>query len=253
MVKCFSCDLVYSPNPPSVSELAQAYHQADFDSGEEANDAALSYIREIKNILMRLPQKETALEIGCGSGIFLEHLQAYGFQNLIGIEPSISAIKSAPNRRHEWIRHGVFEDFDLKLGSFDLICCFMTLEHVRSPGLLTQSANRLLRKGGAFIIVTHDYNSFVNKLLGRRSPIIDIEHLQLFNQKSIYRMLQINGFENILIKKFANYYRIKYWLRLAPFPQSVKKFIFKIFFNTKLLSFKVGINVGNTISIGYKV
>ncbi len=252
LIKCYTCELVYAPSPPSVEELSSAYHQAHFDSSEEANDAAFVYFREIENILKTLPEKKIALEIGCGSGIFLEHLKKYGFEKLVGIEPSIAAIQTAPSQRQEWIRHGIFENIELNSESFDLICCFMTLEHVQSPTSLAQSAYQLLKKGGAFVIVTHDYNSLINKLLGRRSPIIDIEHLQLFTKKSINIMLHESGFRNISIKKFNNYYSLKYWLRLAPLPKIFKKFMQLILHRTNLQSVKLRLNVGNIISVGYK-
>ncbi len=128
----------------------------------------------------------------------------------------------------------------------------MTLEHVQSPTSLAQSAYQLLQKGGAFVIVTHDYNRLINKLLGRRSPIIDIEHLQLFNKKSINIMLHECRFENISIKQFINYYSLKYWLRLAPLPKIFKKFMQLILHRTNLQSVKLRLNVGNIISVGYK-
>ena len=252
LVKCLSCGLVYSPRPPSLADLASAYHLADFDSGEEADDAAVAYIREIESVLNKLPQKKIALEIGCGSGIFLEHLYEKGFETLIGIEPSIAAIKTAPIWRQEWIKHGIFEDHELNHESYDLVCCFMTLEHVQSPSTLVNYAYQLLRKGGAFVVVTHDYSSIVNRLLGRYSPIIDIEHLQLFNKTSMHTMLSKNGYVNISIKKFLNHYKLKYWLRLVLLPKAIKSFLFKTLLHTNLLNIRAGINVGNMISVGYK-
>lgn len=252
LVRCLSCELVYAPSTPTIVELANSYHQADFDSDEEANDAADAYIREIKKTLMRLPRKNAALEIGCGTGIFLEHLHQNGFEKIIGIEPSMAAIRKSPILRQQWIRHGIFEECDLEPNTFDLVCCFMTLEHVRSPSLIAKTAYQLLRKGGVFVVVTHDYNSLINKLLGRRSPIIDIEHLQIFNKKSINMLLKNSEFENILIKKFINTYSLKYWLRLAPLPKIVKKYMHLILLRTNLLNLKIGLSVGNIISLGYK-
>jgi hypothetical protein len=54
------------------------------------------------------------------------------------------------------------------------------MEHVLDPKVIALPAFRLLRPGGAFVTVTHDHRGRLNRLLGRRSPIIDIEHLQLF-------------------------------------------------------------------------
>ena len=40
---CKNCDLVYVSNPPDKLKLAEAYHTANYDSAEEAQDAAKTY------------------------------------------------------------------------------------------------------------------------------------------------------------------------------------------------------------------
>lgn len=73
----------------------------------------------------------------------------------------------------------------------------MTLEHVQDPMEITLAAHRLLRKGGAFVTVTHDYQGLLNRLLGKRSPIIDIEHMQLFCKQAIKQLFLNGGFHSI--------------------------------------------------------
>ena len=92
MVHCPACDLVYVDSPPAVEVLAEAYHVAEYDSTEEANDAARAYARAITPVLRQLTRREVALEIGTGTGVFLEHLAAAGFRELVGVEPSTAAI-----------------------------------------------------------------------------------------------------------------------------------------------------------------
>src|SRR5207245_2817162 len=83
------------------------------------------------------------------------------------------------------LREGVFVEGDFEPGSFDLICCFQTMEHVSAPRALAESCWRLLRPGGLLSLVTHDYRAPINRLLGRRSPIIDVAHLQLYCRSSL--------------------------------------------------------------------
>lgn len=40
------------------------------------------------------------------------------------------------------------------------------------------------KEGSIAYLVCYDYRSFVNKILGMKSPIYDIEHLQLFSKKA---------------------------------------------------------------------
>jgi SAM-dependent methyltransferase len=252
LVHCPTCDLVYADQPPAEQELAQAYHQADYDSSEEADDAAAAYIAAIRPILAKLGDRKSALEIGTGNGVFLEHLAQEGFAEVVGIEPSSAAIAAAPAHRRAWIREGIFRGEDYLPESFDLICCFMTMEHVRDPAAVSREAFRLLRPGGAFVAITHDYRGIVNRLLGKRSPIIDIEHMQLFSRGSVRYLLERSGYKDISATSFSNAYALRYWLRLAPIPAWLKKRAGHFLSMLGVDKFKLRFNVGNLIASGFK-
>lgn len=252
LMQCETCDLVYANEPPDQSVLAQAYHAASFDSAQEAEDAATAYENALKPLLSKLNCKERALEIGAGTGVFLEILKKNGFQTTHGVEPSTAAIEAAPEHRKSWIKESIFKESDFEPSSYDLICCFMTLEHVRDPNEIVSAAMRLLKPGGAIALVTHNYRGHLNRILGRRSPIIDIEHMQLFSVKSIKQLLQRNDYRSIGVESFYNCYALRYWLRLFPFPNSLKKIINKILEFTGIASTKLKLNVGNIIAYGFK-
>jgi SAM-dependent methyltransferase len=252
MVRCSVCDLVYADMPPQEEELAESYHAASYDSSEEADDAAKSYILAIQPALAHLRNRESALEIGTGTGVFLEHLKSAGFTTLVGVEPSTAAIAAAPAHRRSWIREGMFDESDFLPGSFDLICCFMTMEHVGDPMEIAKSALRLLRPGGVFLTVTHDYTSTVNRFLGKRSPIVDIEHLQIFSRRSIRELYARAGFGNISVESFINRYSLRYWLRLSPLPGFLKSSLERMISSSNLGSGRLGINVGNMIAAGFR-
>jgi SAM-dependent methyltransferase len=252
MVQCPTCDLVYVDSPPTAEFLAESYHVAEYDSAEEADDAARAYARAIAPVLRQLVRREVALEIGAGTGVFLEHLATAGFSKLIGVEPSTAAIAAAPPERRGWIREGIFVETDFEPESLDLICCFMTLEHVRDPGDLARAALRLLRPGGVFLTVTHDYRSPVNRLLGKRSPIIDIEHMQLFSHGSINELLSRAGFKKVVVTSFANRYSLRYWLRLAPLPAGLKSIFARLLAIPWMSEIKFSLNVGNMVAWGFK-
>jgi SAM-dependent methyltransferase len=253
MVRCTGCDLVFVDRPPSQEALADNYHDADYDSAEEAEHAADSYAAAIRPVLKQLAGRmDDALEIGTGTAVFLARLQDAGFGNLVGVEPSVAAIEAALPKRKAWIREGIFVEQDFEAESFDLITCFMTLEHVREPGDLVASAFRLLRPGGAFVGVTHDYRSWVNRTLGVRSPIVDIEHMQLFSAESSKALLASRGYDRVEAKAFSNAYRLSYWMRLFPMPNALKQAVIGAVKATPLDSARIPFNVGNTMSWGFK-
>lgn len=251
-VRCLGCHLVYVREPPTRDELSRAYHAADYDSAEEATSAAEAYITSLRSVIAALPCKYAALEIGTGTGAFLELLEREGFAKLVGIEPSSAAIASAPARRREWIIEGVFEEQFFESESFDLVCCFMTMEHVLDPKMIADSSYSLLRPGGVFITVTHDYGSPVNRILGKRSPIIDIEHLQLFSKESATELFRRSGFLQVEVKAFRNRYALRYWWRLLPLPGWLSNFGTRCLSALRIDSVKLSANVGNIIAVGQK-
>ncbi len=252
LVSCPGCGLVYADEPLDQEVLARAYHSADFDSADEAADAAESYALAIRPLLSALPHKERALEIGSGTGVFLEKLAKAGFTDLVGVEPSAAAIAAAPPNRRAWLRQTIFREQDFEPGTFDLICCFMTMEHVRDPGLLAGAVARLLRPGGAFAIVVHDHRAFINRVLGRRSPIIDIEHMQLFSVSAVDSLFRQAGLQRAQVASFRNCYALGYWVRLLPLPAMLRGPVQGVLRTTGLGRLKVGMNVGNLFCYAFR-
>jgi len=252
LVKCGTCSVIFAVDPPDTRQLHQAYDASLFDSAREAEDAADSYIKALTPHLKRLADRRAVLEIGAGTGVFLDRIRASGFEQIVGIEPSQSAIDAAGNTIRPHLRHSMFRGGDFADQTFSLICCFMTLEHVSDPLELVRHCHRMLIPGGMLALVTHDYTAGINRLLGRRSPIIDIEHLQLFHPHSLQVLLSSSRFSNIRTQRFINSYRAAYWLRLLPVPRWLRASVITPLINTGLGEFRLAANVGNIMTIGQR-
>jgi len=252
LLRCSRCRTVYAETIPEIDRLTEAYSEAGYDSAEEAALAAVTYARVLLPAIDRLPRKEQALEIGTGTGVFLEKLLAAGFSHVTGIEPSRAAIAAADPGMCAFIREGVFSEADYSPESFDFICCFQTLEHVPDPRQLVDSCSRLLRPGGALALVVHDYESLVNRLLGKRSPIIDIEHLQIFCRASVIRLVETSNLRVEQVTSISNRYPLAYWFRLTPFPLRFKRPVGRLLEITGVGRATLGVNVGNVLVVARK-
>jgi|SaaInlStandDraft_4_1057021.scaffolds.fasta_scaffold09353_3 SAM-dependent methyltransferase len=252
LVLCTNCDLVYADRPPNIDDLSKSYHNADYDSNDEAIDAAKSYSKSLKSIFKNIKNKNFALEIGTGNGAFLDELKGNGFSNVTGIEPSVKSIESAPDYRKKNIINNIFNPDDFDQNSFDLVCCFMTLEHVLNPKEIAFESKRILKDGGAIAFIVHDHRSLINRLLGKKSPIIDIEHMQIFSKKSIKKLLYLEGYQDIVVRNFKNTYSLKYWVRLMPINNRFKIILIKLLSLIYLDNIKISLNVGNLLACGYK-
>ena len=128
----------------------------------------------------------------------------------------------------------------------------MTLEHVFDPMDIAKASYNLLDYDGAVAFVVHDSDAWINKILGSKSPIIDIEHLQIFSKKSVTHLLKNSNFEEIIVRSFKNTYKLSYWIKLLPLPSILKNILLKILAITGLSKIKISINVGNLLAYGIK-
>ncbi len=248
MLLCQSCDLLYASPAPSAEMLELAYKRAGFDSGEEADCASYTYIHLLSEILKSLPDKDGALDIGTGDGAFLERLLERGFNNVIGIEPSEAPINSAKKHISPLIVPGSFNPDDFADRSFSLITSFQTLEHVENPKEVLSAVIRLLKPGGVFVTVSHNFRSYSARIMGSKSPIYDIEHLQLFSLTSMTGMLKKCGFSEIKVYPVTNTYPLHYWMKMLPMPLSLKKASIGLSKKVKLGYLKVPFFAGNMLA-----
>ena len=249
---CRDCDLIYASPVPLLPEIEAAYVAAAFDSGVEAAYAAHTYGRLIDRIMSQLPDLDGALDIGTGDGVFLHELLARGFRNVAGIEPSAAPIAAAKADVRNLIRQGFFEPGALPHESCSLVTCFQTIEHVESPLALCEEAHRILKPGGAFCMVGHNSQAFSARLLGRRSPIYDVEHLQLFSPNSFRGLLSRAAFTSISVTSYWNRYPLSYWNRLFPLPANIKRLVLRFLAGIRIGLLPIALPAGNLVAVGFK-
>ena len=234
---------------PSSEFLASSYNEAEFVSRKDSVYAAQTYFEELQRL--NLLESGKLLDIGCSDGAFISIVKLKSAVDVIGIEPSIQAIYSSDLLVRENIQHTTLESFQKRYG-FNIVTCFQTIEHVNDLNGLVVKSKELLLNQGHLVFVCHDRLSLVKRILGERSPIFDIEHLQILNKKAVQLLLQMNGFVDVTVNSISNKYPISYWLLLAPIPKFLKTFIDGKR-NKWYLSWGIRIRVGNLIAAGRKL
>jgi SAM-dependent methyltransferase len=252
LVVCKSCDLLYANPAPDRKSLEAAYHDAAFDASDESRYAGLTYAGFLPGICQRLPDRKGALDIGTGDGAFLEQLLKNGFSDVVGVEPSAAPVAAAKPELRPLLRHAPFRAADFTPGSLRLVTCFQTIEHVYDPITLCRESLQLLKPGGALFLVCHNRRALLARAMGLKSPIFDIEHLQLFSPKSIKKLLERAGFSRIEVHTVVNRYPINYWARLFPLPSQVKPRALALLRKSGLGAVTLAAPVGNLAAIAYK-
>lgn len=252
LVICNVCDLLYATPVPDSKWLNDGYTEAQYDSQEESQFASITYSRQLSKFLHNLPDLKGALDIGCGDGAFLERLLELGFSDVSGVEPSKAPYQAARPGVREMIELGVFSAERYKDRKFSLITCFQTMEHIDDPEALCAQSYEMLKEGGVFLSVLHNHRSLSAKILGKKSPIFDIEHLQLFSINSIKYLLSKTGFNNITVSPIFNNYTLKYWLKILPLSNEIKNGVLKITDSIGINNLPISIPAGNLVAIGHK-
>jgi len=230
MVKCSTCGLVYL-NPRPVKEKIGGYYPGEnYYSYQDFTDKKLNY-REwlkqaslegyynsknifkkilsyllVRNFQIVVPKelKGRLLDIGCGSGEFLNQMKNFGWE-VYGVEISPEAADMG-NKRGLNIFCGELGGADFPQNYFDVVVLSQTLEHVYSPGAYLEKIYRLLKQGGLLIIGVPNIDCLEIQVFGRNCHALDVpRHLHFFNVSSLRRYLEKYGFEveKILSKKFS--------------------------------------------------
>ena len=107
------------------------------------------------------------------------------------------------------------------------------------------AARRALKASGGLLLIGHSHRAMSTKLLGRKSPIFDIEHLQLFSPISLRRLLHRAGFSRVRIMPVFNRYPVQYWARLFPMPRSTKQRTLRLLESTRIGRMVIPLPAGN--------
>ena len=244
MLRCSNCSLLYASEIYDEEYSNQLYDESTFDYSNELKGLAKSYSKILRQGLSELKNdKDNFLEIGCGNGFMLSEALKMGFKSVKGIEPSREAISFADETIKNKIYHGIFDTNQIKENLYDVVFIAMIIEHVVDANYFLNNIFKTLKPGGIIICICHNEKHFLSKILKSKHPIINDEHVAVFNKKALKLIFNKNKYEDIKIKNLKNFYSINYWIKMLPSPTFIKniiKKIFFLFFKNKIIGFKAG-------------
>lgn len=223
IVRCMTCGLVRSDPVADPRIQAELYAKAGFDYGEQVDNLRATYGRYLAKLAALGAPKGALLEIGGGNGFVLQEALTQGYAQVTGVEPSEAAIASAdptirPHMVCDLMRPGLFE-----AEQFDVVCMFQTFDHITDPNTLLDECFRVLKPGGFLLCFNHDVDAPSARLLGERSPIVDVEHPFLYSPKTMARMAEAHGFVVAECGAARNRVALRYLAWLAPLPGAIKQ------------------------------
>lgn len=253
IVKCARCGMVFSSPILPIKKIAKLYRQSVCSYDDQVRYITSTYLKLFDVVRPSLPQNPKILEVGCGNGFFLKALYDTGLKNVWGVEPGVEMVRKAQNEIRRNIKNDIFRAKQFPKHSFDVVCCFHTLDHMPDPIAFVEEAYAVLKPGGFVIVVVHDSQGLSVKLFGEKSPIFDIEHIYLFSKSTLSQICESYHFQTVSANSLINTYPLSYWVRMSGVPQRVKRFGIKTVEKTGIGKLNISLAGGNIYYIGRKL
>lgn len=196
LVKCAKCSFVYCENIPSPDELNKYY--LNYGSVHYLSPITVSRYEELLDGFEKFRKNNTILDVGCGSGYFLDVAKKKGWK-VYGTEFSDHQVDKCSKKRITMKQGEISADM-FENEYFDIITSFEVLEHTNNPQQQIRQINKLLRPGGALYLTTPNFNALYRlRLKGKYNIINYPEHLSYFTKKTLHHLLKTNGFKKSLL------------------------------------------------------
>lgn len=221
MARCArgECGMLWLDPQPVAADLLNAYanyHTHGKMARRDAAQFALSALNSTCRILSRLLElgsglgrqrrqlrtmyigaltPGTLLEVGCGSGRFLDRMRRRGWQvHGTDFDPAVAARV----QRRFGLRVDVGDDlagFRYAAGSYDVVAMSQVIEHLADPMSQLRECFRVLRPGGRLVLTTPNALAMAHRLYGRNWRGLEPpRHLQVFTPAALERCVGMAGF-----------------------------------------------------------
>ncbi|MBI3511707.1 MAG: class I SAM-dependent methyltransferase [Bacteroidetes bacterium] len=214
--RCLSCGFTFTDPRPDNKDLGKYYESEEYISHSNKKKGFISAVyQRVRRITLnrkldlinKIRAKSKLLDIGCGTGEFLNKCKVDGW-NVVGVEPSSLARKQCVENFHLDVKQEE-ELKSLPKNSFDVVTMWHVLEHVPGLNERIQEIKGILKDNGVLIIAVPNRNSFDADYYKEFWAAYDVpRHLWHFNANDMRKLMEKNEMkiEQILPMKFDSYY-----------------------------------------------
>jgi SAM-dependent methyltransferase len=205
---CPDCEMGILDNKQNEEELRR-YYQKNYRKeykpalAQKTNAKKLfdSYVNfqqnRLKLIKPYLKKGKRLLEIGCSAGMFLYNVRGK-VSEAVGMDFDLDSAEFARKKCGCKIYSDKLTEIPLKEKSFDIICAFQILEHVKSPVEFLSEVRRYLNDGGIlFLEVPNIDDALIStyKLDYHFQFYFHSAHLYYYSRKALNIILKKSGFK----------------------------------------------------------
>ncbi len=214
--KCSDCDFHFTNPRPSEGVIGNYYKSENYISHSSSKKGIInklynnvrSYtLKQKRRILENLTENRNLLDIGSGTGHFLNECKTNGW-NAVGLEPDTDARDFAKNT-FQIDLSPIEQLYQLEKSSFDVITMWHVLEHVFHLQKDVEQISTLLKKEGYFIVAVPNRESWDAKYYQEFWAAYDVpRHLYHFSEKNMIQLMNQFGLKHqqTLPMKFDSFY-----------------------------------------------
>ena len=203
VVACERCTLWATDPQPSPAQIGRYYDSDDYVPMTNARRGPIGVayhavrritVRQRLRLVARAAPRRPGrlLDVGCGTGEFLAHARASGW-DVAGVEPEARAAAHADAKGLAVVRS---DDLAAVDGArFDAVTLWQALEHMYAPGAQLAHVRRLLAPNGCVVIAVPNHACTDASAYGADWYAYDVpRHLWHFTAATLGRLLDAQGF-----------------------------------------------------------
>jgi SAM-dependent methyltransferase len=187
---CVSCESVFADPQPDDGTLASAYGPTygNYSPHRGLIERMAEPIlrREARRVVRAGASELPLLEVGCGTGLFMQRLAAAGWRGPVtGVEYAPDVAAETARRTGFDVSAGTAEETPLD-GQYGAIVLRHVIEHLRDPHAVLVRLAAALHPRGVLYIATPDTTAWAARVFGRRWVGFDPpRHLVVFSSSAL--------------------------------------------------------------------
>jgi 2-polyprenyl-3-methyl-5-hydroxy-6-metoxy-1,4-benzoquinol methylase len=203
--ECSHCTLRFTQSVPNEKEIGEYYQSENYISHSNTKKGIVNQLyhrvrehslnnkRKLIQSHLQANKSPRLLDIGCGIGAFMHHMQQHGW-DVEGTEPSSDARAQAAQQFGLAV-HPPEDLFDPQLGTFDILTMWHVLEHVHTLNEYMVRLRELMRPNATLFIAVPNYTSYDASVYRAHWAAYDVpRHLYHFSPASMRLFVQKHGF-----------------------------------------------------------
>ena len=171
---CNKCSFIFTQNVPAEAEAGRYYASKDYVSHSDIKKGMINRLYHVgrnymltrkRRMIGRLTDGKKILDIGTGTGYFLNHMQQHGY-DVLGVELDKKA-SSFSKTAFGLTVHPPADLLNKNIeGTFDVVTFWHVLEHLYKPEQYLRQVSDQLVEGGVLIIAVPNSASLDAKHYG---------------------------------------------------------------------------------------